>query len=76
MGQVPGAASPHLPAAERPSPAIVIPGKANRAKQPEQTAARAAAGRRLHRVCAAESAKPAQRWAQRVAALPSGGAFG
>lgn len=32
------------------------PRKANRAAQPEQTAAGAAAGGRLHRVCAAESA--------------------
>lgn len=32
------------------------PRKANRAAQPEQTAAGAAAGGRLHRACAAESA--------------------
>lgn len=43
--------------------------------QPEQTAAGAAAGGRLHRACAAESAKPG-RWVQRAAALPSGDTFG
>lgn len=70
LRQVPGATLPHF-LAQRPSPSIVIP-KANRAVRAEQTAARAAAGGRLHRVCAAESAQPAWPRAQPAQPSPSG----